>query len=324
MINKNNNRFIKAMNDSAVMISKEAQMEAPGAESSDPCVKRMQGAKDINALFDAFESCAAVRISEDKVETKVKAEIVMSLTAIITAFIKPAMRIFAEAFGTVLSSEAAANPYSLFWELLCGVNGKDVMYSLMTRLIQIIKKFPNLLNGPMQQMINGLADCFAAAFSWSNAPGLKEFFKYLLDPAISARDMDPSRKLLNSLCAEYAAAVRIVGSTGEELERRAKRLYDLIVEFLGVLGGGLAVVNAKAIAVLNAVMSWIGSHPGETLTIAAIIAIAAALVFGTGGLGAPAVPEVAAAIIAIAAALGITNDYSEDQIVEMLNQANNG
>ena len=136
--------------------------------------------------------------------------------------------------------------------------------------------------------------------------------------------MEPSRQLLNSLCAQYAALVSLSQGSEVDLEQRAKGLYDMIIEFLGVLGGGLAVVNENAIAILNAVMDWVASNPGKTLTIAVIIAVTAALVFGTGGVATPAVPEVAAAIIAIAAALGITNDYSEDQIVEMLNQANNG
>ena len=328
----NNNRFIKAMNNSAVMISKEVQMEAPGSESKDPCIKKMRVAKDINSLFEAFESCLALRVSEPKIEKNIQADLALAagvMTVIIDAFMGTAMRIFAETFGTVIVSEAASRPWSLFWELLCNQRGKDVLYSLMTCLVRMFKKFPLLGQAGRDQILNGLASCFETAFSWTGMPsgmasGLKQFFHYLMDPAISAMDMDPSRRLLNGLCAEYAAIIRIVGNGGEELERRSKRLYDLIVESLGVLGGGLDVVNARAIAVLNAVMSWIGSHPGETLTIAAIIAIAAALVFGTGGLGAPAVPEVAAAIIAIAAALGITNDYSEDQIAEMLNQASNG
>ena len=323
MISKNNNRFIKAMNDSAVMISKEAQMEAPGAESSDPCVKKMRSATDIKALFDAFESCMGLQVSETKIEmvvpNKVKADAALSfyIEVLITTF----RGIIARLFGNVMGGDTT-RPYSLFWKLLC--NAKKTMHMLMTSLVKILKDFPALGGAAVEQMLNGFARAFAAAFHWASFPGLQQFFQYLMDPAISARDMDPSRRLFNSLCAQYAAMVGLSGSNVDELEQRAKGLYDMIIEFLGVLGGGLAVVNAKAIAVLNAVMSWIGSHPGETLTIAAIIAIAAALVFGTGGLGAPAVPEVAAAIIAIAAALGITNDYSEDQIVEMLNQANNG
>ena len=324
MINKNNNRFIKAMNDSAVMISKEAQMEAPGAQSSDPCVKKMRSATDIKALFDAFESCMGLQVSETKVETEIQSKKVKAdflLTFYINVLITTFKNIIGRLFGNVMGWDTSL-PYSLFWRLLC--NAKKNMHTFFTRLIRLIKDFPALGGEAIEQILQGCGRAFAEAFSWSNIPGLKQFFDYLVDPAISANDMEPSRQLLNSLCEQYAALVSLSQGSEVDLEQRAKGLYDMIIEFLGVLGGGLAVVNARALAILNAVMSWIGSHPGETLTIAAIIAIAAALVFGTGGLGAPAVPEVAAAIIAIAAALGITNDYSEDQIVEMLNQANNG
>lgn len=322
MINKNNNRFIKAMNDSAVMISKEAQMEAPGAESKDPCVKKMRSATDIKALFDAFESCMGLQVSETKVETeiqskKVKADFV--LTFYIDVLITTFKGIIGRLFGNVMGWDTSL-PYSLFWRLLC--NAKNKMHTFFTSLIQLIKNFPALGGAAIEQILQGCGRAFAEAFSWSNIPGLKQFFDYLVDPAISANDMEPSRQLLNSLCAQYAALVSLSQGSEVDLEQRAKGLYDMIIEFLGVLGGGLAVVNENAIAILNAIMDWVASNPGKTLTIAVMITLAAPIIFA-GGAAAGAAAAGAAAIIAIAAALGITIEFSQDEIENMLNRANN-
>jgi hypothetical protein len=110
------------------------------------------------------------------------------------------------------------------------------------------------------------------------------------------------------------------GAVKDKADQLIRDIWGKLSTMAGVTFEVIGNVTYWSLKVLNSALAWMSSHPGTTLTFAALIAIAATVEIGSLG---TATPAVAVALLAIAAALGIdTSGWNQSKVEEALK--NNG
>lgn len=264
------------------------------------CRNLIEAATTFDALFDAIPFCVVSTAG------LANADLAQGW---LTFFTRKFSALWSSAFGFVPSTTS----FLRFWAIFCGEPFQNAFVKVVKKLIDTLRGAG--IGGYAESLISAVATVIGQSFT--GIPAAEQFFVYFLELAVNG-DVDLMKRTIKDLCDRIN---RLRNMGGEAAEEGAKALFDQLAYLLEVMAGSVTLGVGYVRNLARPVYDWIVAHPGETLTIAAIIAIAAVMIWGTGGLGAPAVPEMAVAVLAIAAALGITHDFTQQDIEDMINQS---
>lgn len=300
---KNTNRlFLNAIAKAAKDNSYgKPEMLADNDTTKMPCQKAIESATNFNELFDAITSCVGSNASLTKSELG---------TGWLAFFMNKFSSLWSSSIGQVVSTTS----YLQFWTLFCSKQFQDALIAVVSKLISVMRG-AGIAGQYGEALIMGIAQVLGQTFT--GIPAAAQFFRYFMELAVNG-DIDLMKKTIKAMC-DIISRSRDMGSAFAE--ENARHLFDQLTYLLSSIAGGVVLGVSYARDLSKSILNWMTQNPGKALTIAAIIAIAAVMIWGTGGLGAPAVPQMAAAVLAIAAALGITHEFTQQDIERMINQS---
>jgi hypothetical protein len=271
-----------------------------------PCIIKIREAKDYDAAIAAFKSCQTT-----KSDIAIGPNPIGPEDGFVMMSVKELIKRMIDLFKGVWSRSGLkqALTYKNFWELLCHPTFLSILFEPISKMMDDFGNIPMFLEG----VIRGICSiCFSGIPIDSATKFILNLYKQYKS------DKNAFDYFIKEMC----------GSLDQFTEETAKQIFEntvgMMKQISSLLSITISVMGDSASAVkkiVDGLVGWVLQHPGQTITIAAIIAVAAALVYGTGGLGAPAIPAVAAAVLAVAATLGISGGLQQSDIERMIRDA---
>lgn len=282
-----------------------------------PCEEAIKAASNFDELFDAVPICLGAKAFIIPGGSRALDQHANAGFDMYPRWLMAFTRKLSALWSSLIGNPIPGSSYLNFWSLFCSPAFQDAFVKIITKVINIIRGTGSFGGGQLaiNQFISTIAGVLASTF-----PGIPEagrFFIYFMELAVD-NDMNTMRNTIKALCDHISRARDMGNAFAEET---AKHLVDQLIFLMGAVAGGVVLGVNYIRDISKAILNWLTAHPGETLTIAAIVALAAVIIWGTGGLGAPAVPEMAAAVLAVATALGIIHDFTQADIERMITQS---
>jgi hypothetical protein len=265
------------------------------------CKKLIDAATTFDELFNAIPSCVVTGAYLAKSELG---------TGWLAYFMGKFSSIWSAAVGSVVSTGS----FLQFWTIFCSKPFQDALVAVVTKLINVMRG-AGIAGEYGEALIMGIAQVLGQTFT--GIPSAAQFFRYFIGLAVDG-DIGLMKKTIKALCDRINRSRDMGNAFAEE---NARHLFDQLIYLLSVVAGSISLGVGYASNLAESIYEWMIENPGQVLTIAAIVAIAAVIIWGTGGLGAPAIPQMAAAVLALAAALGITHDFTQEDIERMINES---
>jgi hypothetical protein len=312
------------------------------AENTKECEQRLSSANlsfyEILVLTFACKSSGKPVVIEESLDTAMgSSEIIVSIAA---KSIQAMIRFFssngfsASYIGSQIAQYISefnmgsvnVGPWFKFWIAFCS----DSFKSLLAKIFEAFQKFMDTVGSvtqiPEMGTLIGAAiyGIFSAAGAVPPSLTLEKFQRFFIQ---ELQAWDQMQSLENAPLTPFGQMCKTLtqiadwryntwsDNPGPVAEELMDDLWTKILEGMSGLGNVSIQILTSVSSILQGISNWAYNNPGQAVTLGVIIAIGAAIIAASLG---TATPEVAAAIILIAGALGISLEGMTQQDIEQV------